>query len=63
MSQFANENKGRGEIQKTLKIRDEENTKSENDITNTAICSEGSRVVQYQTLLLFPIFYGTPAPT
>ena len=34
-----------------LEIRDEENTKSENAITNAPICSEGSRVVQYQTLL------------
>ena len=46
-----------------LNARDEENTEKEIVTTNSPICSEGSRVVQNQTLLSFQFFHGTPAPT
>ena len=36
---------------KPLEVRDEDNTKSELNITNNPLCPEGSRVVKNQTLL------------
>ena len=54
-----------GEVKskRALEIRDEENTKSENVNTNEPFRPEGSRVVQYQNLLNFQFFHGSPAPT
>ena len=41
---------------RALKVRDEENTEKENVTTKSSICSEGSRVVQNQSFVKFPIF-------
>ena len=35
------------------------NTKSDNATTNASIASEGSRVVQYQLIIYYPIFSWT----
>ena len=60
--EWSNETGDKPSEERALEQRDDwsremmKNTKSENVITNEPFCSEGSRVVQYQTFVKFPIF-------